>query len=75
MWQSSNPALNNNSAFEKYYGKKMYAEQANVTTVQGVVNKTAILVSIAIAAGAGGYWLISTGTSMSFVWISCLASM
>ena len=76
MWQSSNPVLNNNSsAFDEYYGKKMYAEQANVTTVQGVVNKTAILISIAIAAGAGGYWLISTGTSTSFVWISCLASM
>ncbi len=76
MWQSSNPVLNNNSsAFDEYYGKKMYAEQANVTTVQGVVNKTAILISIAIGAGAGGYWLISTGTSTSFVWISCLASM
>ena len=76
MWQSSNPVLNNNSsAFDEYYGKKMYAEQANVTTLQGVVNKTAILISIAVAAGAGGYWLISTGTSTSFVWISCLASM
>ena len=76
MWQSSNPVLNNNSsAFDEYYGKKMYAEQANVTTVQGVVNKTAILISIAVAAGTGGYWLINTGTSTSFVWISCLASM
>jgi len=75
MWQTSNPALNNNSVFDEYYGKKMYAEQAKVTTVQGVVNKTALLITIAVAAGAGGYWLISTGTSMSFVWISCLASM
>ena len=54
MWQSSNPVLNNNSsAFDEYYGKKMYAEQASVTTVQGVVNKTAIHISIALAAGAG----------------------
>ncbi len=35
MWQSSNPALNNKSAFGNVYGKDMFAEKANVTTVAG----------------------------------------
>lgn len=60
MWQSSNPALANGDAFEQFYGKGMSGTIANVATVQGVINKTAILTGIAIAAGAVGYWALST---------------
>ena len=60
MWQSSNPALANGDAFEQFYGKGMSGSIANVATVQGVINKTAILTGIAIAAGAVGYWALST---------------
>jgi len=75
MWQSSNPALTNGDAFEQYYGKGSFAEQANVATVQGVINKTAILTGIAVAAGAVGYWALSTGViGGSGLFISCIAA-
>ncbi len=61
MWQSSNPALANDDAFNQYYGQGMALDQPNVATVQGVINKTAILTGIAVAAGAIGYWVLSTG--------------
>lgn len=54
--QSSNPVLANDDAFNQYYSGTAEA-QADVTTLQGVVNKTAILVGIAIVTGAGGYAL------------------
>jgi uncharacterized YccA/Bax inhibitor family protein len=53
-FQSTNPVLANDDAFHQYYGGEA-AEQANVTTLQGVVNKTGILVLIAVICGAGGY--------------------
>ena len=52
-----------------------YAEQADVTTLQGVVNKTAILLSIAVVAGTFGYWMIGQVATGAFVTISCLVSM
>lgn len=58
MWQSTNPALANDDAFGQYYGKAMFDARTNVATLQGVVNKTAILTGIAVAAGALGYWLL-----------------
>jgi uncharacterized YccA/Bax inhibitor family protein len=62
MWQSSNPVLNNEDAFNQYYGRDMFATRdaaavPAVTTLQGVVNKTTILVGIATATGAVGYSL------------------
>lgn len=72
MWQTSNPTLNND-IFNQVYGKDMFAAQANVTTLQGVVQKTSILVSIAIAAGALGYWLFAGNSSV--LWISSIAAL
>jgi uncharacterized YccA/Bax inhibitor family protein len=55
--QSSNPALAED-AFNEYYGDMANTSaKADVTTLQGVVNKTAILVGVAVFAGAGGYAL------------------
>ena len=72
MWQSSNPALNNNSAFSQIYDKDMFAAKANVTTVAGVVNKTSLLVVITVAAGGCGYALLQSMPSI--LWISSIAS-
>lgn len=52
--QSSNPALARDDAFQQYYGQ-MEGTRSESVTLQGVVNKTAILLAIAVAAGAGGY--------------------
>lgn len=66
--QSSNPALTNKDAFSEVYGKNMFAaEKSNVTTLSGVVNKTGILVAIAVAGGALGYWLVATMPSIVFI--------
>lgn len=77
MWQSSNPVLANNDAFEQYYGRNAINanEQANVTTLQGVVNKTAILITVAVAAGMLGYWLLRQFPATPVILISCIASM
>ncbi|HVP73909.1 MAG TPA: Bax inhibitor-1/YccA family protein [Phycisphaerales bacterium] len=73
MWNSTNPALANDDAFNQFYGKAMFKEQSNVATLQGVVNKTAILATIAIAAGVGGYALVSQYASFMWIsWITCL---
>lgn len=56
--QTSNPALNfEDSANPFAYHEGEAISPANVTTMSGVVNKTAILVTIAILCGAGGYRL------------------
>ncbi|MHC4419626.1 MAG: Bax inhibitor-1/YccA family membrane protein, partial [Planctomycetota bacterium] len=70
MWQSSNPALRNDNAFNEVYGR--FAERADTITLQGVVNRTGLLVLIAVAAGGGGYALV--GTMPSILWISCIAA-
>jgi uncharacterized YccA/Bax inhibitor family protein len=72
MWASTNPALANDDVFNKYYGKAMFDAKPNTATLQGVVNKTAILTLIAIAAGAGGYALVSQFASL--LWISAIAA-
>ena len=55
MFQSSNPALANDDAFQEFYGDRI-AARPDTVTLQGVVNKTAILVGLAIGAGVFGYW-------------------
>ncbi len=70
MWESSNPALRNDNIFNEVYGR--LAQRADTITLQGVLNKTGLLVLIAVAAGAGGYAL--AGTMPSIVWISCIAA-
>ncbi len=74
MLQSSNPVLSNDDVFGEVYGKRgMFNEAADVTTVQGVVNKTLLLVTIAVVAGAGGYALLNVFPGI--VWIACIASV
>jgi uncharacterized YccA/Bax inhibitor family protein len=69
MWQSSNPALRNDDVFNEVYGRT--AERADVISLKGVVNKTAMLIAVAVAAGVGGYSLVSAMPSL--LWISCIA--
>jgi uncharacterized YccA/Bax inhibitor family protein len=70
-FQSSNPALLNDDAFSQFYGKNMYAaERPSTITLQGVVNKTALLVGIAIVAGAAGYWIVGQfAAALMLSWI------
>jgi uncharacterized YccA/Bax inhibitor family protein len=71
--ESSNPALSNQDAFSQFYGKDMFAAKADVTTLQGVINKTALLVGVAIAAGAVGYGVFASFPQV--MWISGIASL
>jgi uncharacterized YccA/Bax inhibitor family protein len=73
MWQSSNPVLTNKDAFAEFYGKDMFATKADVTTLQGVINKTALLVGIAVASGAVGYGVFAKFPQI--MWISAIASL
>lgn len=76
MWNSSNPILNREDTFSQVYGRDMFASQqarSDVTTLQGVVNKTAILVGIAVVAGSIGYSLFQS--SPQVLWISGIASL
>lgn len=70
MLQSSNPALQNDQAFQELRG--IFAGQADVATLQGIVNKTGILLLLAVSAGAGGYQLVATMPSI--MWISAIAA-
>ncbi len=77
MWESSNPALNNDDAFQQMYGG-IDGEGRPITrpataTVSGVVNKTAILVLITAAAGAVAYMFLPT--TYPVLLVSALASM
>jgi uncharacterized YccA/Bax inhibitor family protein len=70
--ETSNPALKNEDAFSQFYGKEMFASKPDVTTLQGVVNKTAILVGVAIASGSIGYALLPS--TPSILWMSSIAA-
>lgn len=70
--QSSNPVLAQDDVFNEYYGEAAGTVRSNVTTLQGVVNKTAILVGVAIVAGAGGYAVGQLYPSA--IWISAIAA-
>jgi uncharacterized YccA/Bax inhibitor family protein len=69
--QSSNPALAAADSFDEFYGE-MAGQRATVATLQGVVNKTALLVVITASAGAVGYKLVTTTPSL--MWISAIAA-
>jgi uncharacterized YccA/Bax inhibitor family protein len=71
MWQSSNPALANDDAFREFYGH-LERTRPEATTLQGVVNKTALLVLIAVAGGTGGYMLVQSMPAT--MWISSIAA-
>ena len=68
MWETSNPALRNDEAFRQLQGVFEAGRAANVATVQGVVNKTAVLALLAVAAGAGGSALVASMPSL--LWIT-----
>ncbi|MGI9014642.1 MAG: Bax inhibitor-1/YccA family protein [Phycisphaerales bacterium] len=78
--QSSNPALNvaENQSRNPYAYQEPGTAQVttapieNVTTLSGVVNKTAILIGIAVAAGAVGYALVLRFPQL--MWISAIAA-
>jgi uncharacterized YccA/Bax inhibitor family protein len=73
--QSSNPVLNDADTFNQFYGEMAgTAQREDVTTVQGVVNKTAILVLVAVGAGAAGY-AISEMIGFGVVTISAIVSL
>jgi uncharacterized YccA/Bax inhibitor family protein len=74
-FQSSNPALNGDT-FNEVYGRRSFqaaAERADTASVQGIVNKTAILIAIAAIAGAVGYWAV--GQNASVLLISNIAAL
>ncbi len=74
-WQSSNPILAKDDAFAQFYGggaMAIAAEKPTTATLSGVVNKTAILVLIAVAAGAFAYALLPPSTSV--LWISSIVA-
>jgi uncharacterized YccA/Bax inhibitor family protein len=68
MWESSNPALTNEQAF----AHAMFAPKADVATISGVMNKTGILIVLALLAGSSGYALVATMPSI--MWISAIAA-
>ncbi len=72
MWQSSNPALRGrDELFHQTYGS-MGAARSETATIQGVANKTAILVGITVLGGAGGWALADAFTSAA--WVCALAA-
>jgi len=73
MFVSSNPALTNEDTFRQFYGQRgELAGRANVATLSGVVNKTGLLVFLAVTAGAGGYKFVASFPSL--LWISAITS-
>lgn len=68
MYNSSNPILNDQDTFSKVYGKDMFASAAKpeTATMTGVVNKTGLLVMIAVVVGGIAYALITP----SFGWLA-----
>lgn len=83
MLNSSNPALANGDIFHQQYGRPDTAAVPQTATVAGVVNKTSLLVGLAIVAGFGGYavgWSMGWGVmavsaiaafliAMAFFWL------
>ena len=73
MYQSSNPVLSKDDKFSEFYGAMAGKEKSTVATLQGVVNKTAILVLIAMTTGSIAYAILPA--TMGVLVISSLASM
>jgi len=80
MWNSSNPMLTRQDTFNEVYGKGMnsvagtggaIAARPNVTTMQGVLNKTTLLVGLTVIAGGFGYSI--SATMPSILWMSAIA--
>jgi uncharacterized YccA/Bax inhibitor family protein len=72
MWTSSNPVLTRGDKFQEAYGELKGTQQSEVTTLQGVINKTAILTVIAVVAGAGGFSYFTANPGS--LWIGFIAA-
>ena len=60
VFQSTNPALHNEQAFNPFaYGQSGAVAASGVTTMSGVIQKTTLLVSLAMICGGVGFWLFS----------------
>lgn len=70
---SSNPVLNDQATFQQAYSHLAGEQRADVATVQGVVNKTVLLVGATIIVGGLTYSFLPI--SGSIVMFSFLASM
>ncbi len=67
MFRSSNPALGaGDDLFNEYYGAEVKT-RSNVATLNGCVNKTAILVLITCVAGGAGYSLVASVPSLPLI--------
>lgn len=79
MWASSNPVLSDRSdAFDRPYGAGMRmqtgaADRPNVTTMSGVINKTAILSAITLICGGIGYGLFRNHPEV--YWVSAVVGL
>jgi len=72
MWSSSNPVLTNEQAIQEHFGNISGARE-DVTTITGIVNKTALLCGIALFTGGLGYALVRKIPALGL--ISCLAAL
>ncbi|MCZ6834329.1 MAG: Bax inhibitor-1/YccA family protein [Planctomycetota bacterium] len=72
MYKSSNPVFTNDDKFNEIYNQADGTTKTNVTTVQGVVNKTAILTLVAVIAGAGGFSYFTAHPEL--LWMGCIAA-
>jgi uncharacterized YccA/Bax inhibitor family protein len=68
MWQTSNPAIRNDEAFRQLESVFAGGRETEAATVQGVVNKTAVLALLAVGAGAASAALLASVPSL--LWIS-----
>ena len=65
MLETSNPALRNHDAWEE----GLAAGGSESASIQGAVNKTAMLSAIAVAGGMGGIWLTSQPAFGKLAWV------
>ncbi|MFM7051447.1 MAG: Bax inhibitor-1/YccA family protein [Planctomycetota bacterium] len=68
---STNPVLSDSALGPILAGER--ASGAAAASLQGVMQKTSIAVGLAIAGGAGGYWLVQSFPSI--MWIAAIASL
>jgi len=74
FFQSTNPALRNEQAFNPFaYEQAGVATLPATTAVSGVIQKTTLLVTLAMIFGGLGYWLFSQNPSA--LWIGSIVAL
>jgi len=68
---STNPVLSDHALGQTLARERAFGTET--ASLQGVMQKTSIAVGLAIAGGAGGYWLVQTFPSI--MWIAAIASL